>query len=124
MGWVPRKINQSVNGKTYFLIFIILLISKSVSAAAIDGLKNLEYIVILILLGAVSFLVLLFSFIYRLSKKKRNNVTNIAASTVIISAFSSIMILGLTSIDPGFLATCIGLIIFSILAIFLNYKLK
>ena len=110
--------------KTFFFLFIIFLWSKSATAAAIDGLKNLEYIAFLILLGAVSLMVLLFSFIYRLTKHKHNNVTTIAAILLLISAFGSIVILGLTAIDPGFLATCIGLIIISILTIVLNYKLK
>ncbi|RFC54314.1 hypothetical protein DXU93_07750 [Brumimicrobium aurantiacum] len=98
--------------------------SISVSAAAIDGLKNLEYVAFLVLLGAISLLVLLISFVYRLSQNKRSKVVTVAAFSLLICAFGSIAILGLTSIDPGFLATCIGLIVLSILAIVLNYKLK
>lgn len=101
-------------------VFFILLVN-SVSADQLDGLAFLDFLIYIILLGAVSLFLLLVASLIRFSrsKPKVSLILNFSATTVVLCSLISIDNLG-SGIDPGFLAFCIGCTALSILLVILN----
>lgn len=109
--------------KLYILLFTLILGNASI-ADQLDGLAILDFLIYVLLIGAVCIIVLFFSTIFRFAQKenKVNIPLNFSASVLILCALISIENLG-SGIDPGFLAFCIGITIVSILLIILNYRM-
>ncbi|RYM35544.1 hypothetical protein ERX46_00730 [Brumimicrobium glaciale] len=109
--------------KPYLLLIFLILIGKTVTAGQLDGLAGLDIVVPAVLVSALCILVILVSSLFRFvgQGNKVNIILNIACVVLIISSLISITTLG-GGIDPGFLATCWGLILISIVLIFLNFR--
>ncbi|MCF8415964.1 MAG: hypothetical protein K9G40_06955 [Crocinitomicaceae bacterium] len=111
----------------YFLLTMLLTLAHTASADQLDGLENLDVLLIVGLIGAISIIVLVFSLlrtiINRLAKEKFKVSIgiNLSCATLIICSIIAMAALG-SRIDPGFLLTCIGIIVVSSLLIVLNYK--
>lgn len=111
----------------YFLLTILLTLAHTASADQLDGLENLDVLLIVGLIGAISIIVLVFSLfrtiINRLAEEefKVSIGINLSCATLIICSIITMVTLG-SRIDPGFLLTCIGIIVVSSLLIVLNYK--
>lgn len=110
--------------KKLFSFLLSLLIIHSSSADQLDGLAIFDFLIYVILTGAVSLVVLLLSSIIRFSRKeyKVSIVLNLSAAVLVICSIYSIDNLG-SGIDPGFLAFCVGSLILSILLVILNYRI-
>ncbi|MGV3610548.1 MAG: hypothetical protein ACO1N0_06345 [Fluviicola sp.] len=109
--------------KLYILLFTLIFGNASF-ADQLDGLAILDFLIYVLLIGAVCIVVLFFSTIFRFAQKeyKVSIPLNFSASVLILCALISIENLG-SGIDPGFLAVCIGITIVSILLIILNYRI-
>jgi|GEM_PF-3060219 len=111
----------------YFLLTLLLTLAHTASADQLDGLENLDVLLIVGLIGAISIVVLVFSLlrtiINRLAEEKFKVSIgiNLSCATLIICSIISMATFG-SRIDPGFLLTCIGIIVVSSLLIVLNYK--
>lgn len=109
--------------KLLSLVLSLLLINSAV-ADQLDGLAIFDFLIYVILTGAVSLVVLLLSSIIRFSRKecKVSIVLNFSATVLLICSIFSIDNLG-SGIDPGFLTFCIGTSLLSILLVILNYRI-
>lgn len=109
--------------KLYILLFA-LIIGNTSFADPLDGLAIFDLLIYVLLTGAVCIVILFFSTILRFARKeyKVSIPLNFSASALIFCALISMGNLG-PSIDPGFSACCIGIIIISILLIILNYRI-
>lgn len=109
--------------KLYTLLFTLIIGNVSF-ADQLDGLAILDFLIYVLLIGAVCILVLFFATISRFAQKeyKVSIPLNFSASALILCALVSIGNLG-SGIDPGFLTFCIGVTIISILLIILNYRI-
>ncbi|WP_159038360.1 hypothetical protein [Brumimicrobium mesophilum] len=109
--------------KRHLLLILLIFTGKMAFAGQLDGLEGLYIVVPAVLVAAVSILVLLSSSYVRfvVRRNKVNITLNISCVVLSLCALISITTLG-GGIDPGFLATCWGLLIISIVLIFLNFR--
>ncbi|MNY35057.1 hypothetical protein D3C86_1694400 [compost metagenome] len=107
-----------------FILLFTLTIGNASFADQLDGLAILDFLIYVLLIGAICIVVLFFSTIFRFARKeyKVSIPLNFSASVLILCVLISMVNLG-SSIDPGFLAFCIGITIISILLIILNYRI-
>lgn len=107
--------------KRYYLSLLMFLLVQP--AYADGGMVGMEFIIFTVPIGAICALVMLLTAIRRFSSKahKVSVPLNVSALILIICAFVSISALA-SGIDPGFLATCCGLILVSALLIILNFN--
>lgn len=110
--------------KKLYLLILTLIVATSSFADQLDGLAIFDFLIYVILIGAICVLVVLFSSIYRFTRKeyKVSIPLNFSASVLIICSLIYIGNLG-SSIDSGFLAFCMGISVISILLIILNYRI-
>ena len=110
--------------KKIYISALTLFIALYARADQLDGLENLATIAILTGIGAISLLVLIITAVIRFSKKehKLSNPLNLAGGVLIFCSIGAWSTLG-TTIDPGFRATCFGLILTSLALITLNYRI-
>lgn len=109
--------------KLYVLIFMLIIATNSF-ADQLDGLAVFDFLIYIILMGAICILVVVFSSIFRFTRKdyKVSVPLNFSASLLVICSLFTIRNLG-PSIDPGFLVFCIAILVLSILLIVLNYRI-
>lgn len=111
----------------FFLLTILLTLAHTASADQLEGLDNLDAILILGLICSISIIVLVFSLlrtvINRLAQEefKVSIGINLSCSALIMCSLIAMATLG-SQIDPRFLFACIGIIVVSGLLIVLNYK--
>lgn len=104
------------------LIFSVFLALGS-RADQLDGLAVFDFLIYVILIGAIALLALIISSFIRFSimKNKVSIPLNFSASILITCAFIAMGNLS-SSIDPGFLVFCLGTIVLSIFLMILNYR--
>lgn len=112
----------------FTILNIFLLFTFSASADQLDGLEHLDTILILGLIASLGAIVLFISlFIATVNglanKKHKTSIgINLSCTVLIICSLIALLTLG-SSIDPGFLLVCLGVIGLSAGLIFLNMKL-
>lgn len=107
----------------YFILIITLFTGSVVRADQLDGLAFLTVLIPAVIVGGISFLVMLVSAMVRFSANstpKAVRMLNISGVVLILSALVCIFSIGFTNIDPGFLATCIGMIVIAGILLFLS----
>jgi hypothetical protein len=101
----------------------LLMISGLTVKADVDT-SGVGVVLTTVPIAFVCIIVLLFASVRRfgLKNQKVNLTLNISAILLIACCLISIMAIGLTGIDPGFLGTCIGLIVISVLLMIFNTR--
>ena len=108
----------------YILLIVLLSLSKTASADALDGLEILNTFLTLLLLASISAIVLIVSIsrtIERRMMKKEFKVSigiNFSCSTLIVYSF-----IAMASFSPEVYFVCISIIVVSSVLIFLNFYL-
>lgn len=112
-----------LNMKKLLLWIVPISISNTSFADQLYGLAIFDFLIWFLLIGAVSLLGLVISAVIRFAQKdsKVSRPLNFFASALSASVLISIVNLE-SSIDPGFLAFCIGSIVLSLLLVILNYR--
>ncbi len=107
----------------YYLVSLVLLLGNTATADQLDGLADINLILTLLGIGVIHVFILFFAIIGRFTRRdyKVSVALNYACIVLMLVSFVEIMTLG-ESIDPGFLATCMGVIVITAALILLNYR--